>query len=184
MSASRERVSGYRRFEPSAIYAVASLAASAGTYLLFALLLHPVPHDLRAVAASAILIGALIVHALGVPFTRFARHGRQSIRSIAFAGRTGRLYFGALLGVGVATHMTTPLVWASLFLAAVEGPHWALIAGLAFGLGRAVPAIAGAVVTGRRWLPGRVTATLLGYERAARAMGVIVAGIGLVAVWR
>jgi hypothetical protein len=93
------------------------------------------------------------------------------------------LYFGAILGVGVATHMTTPLVWASLFVAAVEGPRWAIAAGIGFGLARALPAVAGGILGGERWRPGAITRVILSYERVARVAGVVVAVGSLVVIW-
>jgi hypothetical protein len=165
------------------LYTASSIAASLALYVAVAAITSPVPRDVRVGFATVVLVLSLAVHAAGMSFTWFAQQGRQSVRSLANAGRLGRLYFGAVLGVGIATHMTTPLVWASLFVASVEGVWWAAAAGIGFGLARALPALAGGVFGGDRWLPGAVTRLILSFDTSARIAGVAIAVGSLVVVW-
>ena len=69
--------------------------------------------------------------------------------------RVGRVYFGYLLGLGVVTHLTTPLVYALLALSAAAGWQVALALGIGFGLGRSLLAVAGAVLVDRGRRPRR-----------------------------
>jgi hypothetical protein len=58
------------------------------------------------------------------------------------------LYFGFLLGLGVLTRLTTPLVYALLLVVAASGSaSLAVGAGLGFALGRSIPALAGIAAT-------------------------------------
>jgi cytochrome c biogenesis protein CcdA len=180
VSAQRERVSGFRRIESPTLYTLGAIFTGALTYLVATLLLSFVPEQVRVGVAVAVLAVSLLWHAAGSSHMKFAQHSRQSNRGWAFNRRRGRLYFGALMGIGIATHMTTPLVYASILLAASKGPSWALTAGVGFGLGRSVPAIA-AVFLGRRVrTPATVAITLLGHEPAARVLGAGIALVGLV----
>jgi hypothetical protein len=107
------------------------------------------PHaPVRAAAASVVLL-SILWHAVG--HFRFPgdRHGLQANRDRALMTRTGRLYFGFLLGLGVLTRLTTPLVYALLLVvAASRSASLALAAGLGFGLGRTIPAFVGVAVVG------------------------------------
>lgn len=65
--------------------------------------------------------------------------------------RLGRLYFGGILGLGIATYMTTPLVYALVLYAAAVHLPGALLVGVGFGLGRSRPLVTGL------WARGRLT---------------------------
>jgi hypothetical protein len=75
-----------------------------------------------------------------VPFGRSSVQANKSL----VRGWLGIVYFGALLGVGLLTEMSTPLVWAGAIYSVVTGPAAAAAYGLGFGVGRSSPAIAGA----------------------------------------
>lgn len=75
-----------------------------------------------------------------VPFGRSSVQANKSL----IRGWLGVVYFGALLGVGLLTEMSTPLVWTGAIYSVATGPAAAAIYGLAFGVGRSSPAIAGA----------------------------------------
>lgn len=97
----------------------------------------------RGVGGAVILL-AILWHALGHARFPGDRNGWQASRERALITRTGRLYFGFLLGLGVFTRMTTPLVYALLLAVAASGSaSLAVAAGLGFGLGRSIPAFAG-----------------------------------------
>jgi hypothetical protein len=69
------------------------------------------------------------------------RRGVQANRHLV-QGMPGRLYFGALLGAGILTEMSTPLVWSGMFFGLAGGALVAACYGLGFGLGRSAPSLA------------------------------------------
>ncbi len=106
------------------------------------------------------LIGGLVGRRLVMPvaaaafvfcFWWYARNlyrvplGRSSVQAnkSLVRGWSGIVYFGALLGVGLLTEMSTPLVWTGALYSVAAGPAAAAAYGLGFGLGRSSPAIAG-----------------------------------------
>jgi len=109
---------------------------------------------------------------------------RLSVRSRQVQRRTamerpyrGALSFGFLLGLGWWTLVVTPLFWVSLALASVSGSGAA--AGLAFAVGRTVPAAYGAAVDANTLNPDRVTwALAIQAPRAWRAVAAAYAGVG------
>jgi hypothetical protein len=74
---------------------------------------------------------------------RGSRSGWQTNRRLATETRLGRLYFGSMLGFGVATYMTTPLVYALVLYAVTVHLPVAVLAGIGFGLGRSTPILTG-----------------------------------------
>jgi hypothetical protein len=67
------------------------------------------------------------------PRKQVARHP-----AVYVAGKGG-LIFGGLLGVGVLTKVTTPLVWVGVAASLAAGSaQWGLAYGAGFGLGRSV----------------------------------------------
>jgi len=89
------------------------------------------------------------------------------------------IYFGALLGVGVLTEMSTPLVWAGVVYSAAAGLPWAIMYGLGFGLGRSMPALAAVPVYGRDINYGDVAALVVGSLRGPlRYVAVMTAAFG------
>lgn len=102
------------------------------------------------VPATATLAAAVIAatyslwwHASDKPTFRGSRSGWQADREIAMRTRLGRVYFGGLLGFGIATYMSTPLVYTLSFYAAATHLPNALVAGVGFGLGRSRPIATG-----------------------------------------
>lgn len=78
-------------------------------------------------------------------FQPWRKAGVQARRHLAARGAVGRAYFGAVLGVGVLTEITTPLVGAGLVASVALGPVAGITYGVAFGIGRAVPGFVAAV---------------------------------------
>jgi hypothetical protein len=116
-----------------------------------------------------------IEHSGLVPF------GRRSIEANGrlVRGRPGLIYFGALLGVGILTEMSTPLVWAGVVYSAAAGLPWAVMYGLGFGLGRSMPALAAVPVYGRDIDYGDVAALVAGsLRRPLRYVAVMTAAFG------
>jgi hypothetical protein len=88
-------------------------------------------------ASGAILTMAWYLHPdpdwLPSPRKQVARHP-----AVYMAGKGG-LIFGGLLGVGVLTKVTTPLVWVGVAAGVAAGSAlWGLAYGAGFGLGRSV----------------------------------------------
>jgi hypothetical protein len=89
--------------------------------------------------------------------------GRQAVqanRNLAVRGPAGMLYFGALLGVGLLTEMSTPLVYAGAALSLSQGIGWGALYGVGFGLGRSVPALAAALIPRRDISPAAIARTM------------------------
>lgn len=122
-------------------------------------------------AALALLLATFYWYARS--FVRFPgdRESVQALKQRALFGRFGRLYFGFLLGIGVLTSMTTPLVYVLLFVEASLHPAWAIAAGVGFGIGRSVPALAGVTIGGRIGGPGAAAARITTRTHADRLVG-------------
>jgi hypothetical protein len=99
---------------------------------------------------------ALAWHLVGRPGFRWRHLGIQANRSWVQRGPLGLVYFGALLGAGVITEMSTPLAYAWIAAAGANGVSWGVIAGLGAGLGRATPAFAGAARLAGAMSPGSI----------------------------
>jgi hypothetical protein len=128
------------------------------------------PADVVLVVAAAVAAYALGWHAIDAHRFPGSRSGRQANRRWATRTRLGRVYFGGILGLGLATQMTTPLVYALVaFAMAVHFPL-AVAAGVGFGLGRSRP-----VLTGLRWgdkvTPAAVAARFTHPARSDRLIG-------------
>lgn len=133
--------------------------------------------------AGVLAVLALVWHLRGRDGFPLDRSGVQANRAWAMSTRGGRVYFGYLLGLGVVTHLTTPLVYALLALAAASGWQIALALGVGFGLGRSLLAIAGALLVERAGDPGEVSTRIItpgGLDRWAGALGALVV-VGVVA---
>jgi hypothetical protein len=137
-----------------------------------------------ALAAAALAVFALAWHLRGGGGFPFDRSGVQANREWATSTRLGRVYFGYLLGLGVITHLTTPLVYALLALSAATGWQVALALGAGFGLGRSLLAVAGAVLVERGGDPGDVSTRIITPGALDRWVGVLgaVVVVGAVAV--
>jgi hypothetical protein len=137
---------------------------------------------LAAVAAAALAYGSLW-HARGYTHFPGDRQRIQADRERALATRSGRVYFGALLGFGVLTRLTTPLVYALLAVAAAGKTPWvAIAAGLGFASGRSLLAVAGAVAA--RWTlrPADVASRITAKGYSDRILGMVAGALGLVTV--
>ena len=92
-------------------------------------------------AAGLILAGGYAV-ASAVPRTRYLlKSGRQIRRAVAYAGLPGAFVYGAVLGIGLLTVMSSPLVVVGglacvLGGAAFGGWWWGLVYGAGFAVGR------------------------------------------------
>jgi hypothetical protein len=124
-----------------------------------------------------------------------ASSGRQISKRLARAHGTGAAAYGAVLGVGVLTIVSTPAVWLGLCCCLAAGaPAWGGLYGLSFGGGRALmlihdslrsravngpPAAVGLLVIGRQldprnrfwWIGTAGGLALLGLAAAAIATG-------------
>lgn len=148
-----------------------------------------VPGTSRALAgtvfAGGLLLG-LVWHAFRGD-QLFAWPRRQIRRDMAHHPRYGMIVYGAVLGVGMLTLVTTPLVWVgTLGVVASGSPTVGAIYGLGFGLGRA--SVLGAQYTLQRARPERGSPALphqTGVVRVLGAVGIVVVGSGYVlSLWR
>jgi hypothetical protein len=71
------------------------------------------------------------------------RRGFQARRDLAVRPPLGLYYFGALLGFGFLTTMSTPLVYAGAAIAFASPISLGVLYGAGFALGRSIPAIVG-----------------------------------------
>lgn len=129
--------------------------------------------------AATALASCLSWYIIRRPRFRWSRQDNQANRALAYSGALGQLYFGTLMGVGILTQMSTPLVYASLLGAASEGVAWALVAGVGFGLGRSMPAVAGAAVGEYASNPHSLYLALTRPRRTARTIGAGLAALCL-----
>jgi hypothetical protein len=120
--------------------------------------------------AAAVLVGSAFWYGKGGGHVPFGRQGVQSHRDLAGRGWLGLMYFGGLLGVGLLTQMSTPLVWAGVFVSLYKGPGWAFVYGIGFGVGRAIPVWVVAFLRGR-FIPAELTAYLISNSRRLRWVG-------------
>ena len=141
-----------------------------------------VPQPALLALAVAGLAACLTWYLTGRRHFRGARAEHQANREWAFRGPLGQAYFGSLMGAGVLTQMTTPLVYASIFVAWSQGLVWALVAAVGFGIGRSAPAIAGAALARRPYDPHSVFLRLAMPVRGARVVGAALASVCLLQV--
>jgi hypothetical protein len=139
----------------------AALFATAGGMLPTGVL------DLAAVSVAAY---AFVWHARDARAFRGSLSGIQANRRLATQTRAGRLYFGFLLGFGLATYMTTPLVYSLALYVAALGMPAGLVAGAGFGLGRSRPIVTGLRARGRL-TPAAVAAQFACLTGADRVIG-------------
>ena len=94
-------------------------------------------------------------------------------------GLAGRAYFGALLGTGILTEMSTPLVWSGLIYSVAAGLPAAALYGMGFGFGRSAPALAAIPAHKRPVDYGAVAVSVLWViRRPLRYVGIVAAAAG------
>lgn len=124
---------------------------------------------------------SLYWHIRGRVVVPFGRASVQANRDLV-RGTPGLVYFGALLGHGLLTEMSSPLVWAGAGFAAVAGPLPGLLYGIGFGLGRSATALAGIPLGPRTTDYGRAAGFItVGLRRRLRPVGAVAAVIGAAA---
>lgn len=132
-----------------------------------------------AVAWGAVALGwYLFVHPRPVPGSRL-----QMNRQTAGLPGLGLVLYGAVLGIGVATIVSTPLVWLGFVFAVIAGSvGWGVAYGVGFAVGRALPLLVENLL-GTSASQSDIALLRLG-QRVTRRAG-LAAGAGLVAagVW-
>jgi hypothetical protein len=149
---------------------VVSLAAALGGWVVSA----------RFAAPALVLLygGSAAWHLSGRKGFRGDRRGVQANRQLV-RGAGGYAYFGALLGVGVITEMSSPLVWAGVLYSAVAGFSAAACYGLGFGLGRSSPVVAAIPVASRHIDQGALAVSFVwGFSRPARYVAIVTSIFG------
>ena len=137
-----------------------------------------------AVAAETVAVAALVYAALwyaaGHRDFPLSRPGAQANAKKSTRGLAGSAHFGAVMGVGFLTEMSTPFVWVAVAVAAWQGPLWGLLYGTGFAVGRSAPAWLGAILAFRHMSPGAVSLTVLRLRPHFRWPGLVVALSGVV----
>jgi hypothetical protein len=130
-------------------YATGCLAGGATLGALAALLslgLNAVgrPHGVALVIVALVLCAAGVLVDLGVGGLRPPGPRRQVNEDWLhrYRGWVIGLGFGVQLGLGVTTIVTTAAVYSALAVGALVSPAVALLAGVSFGFGRALPLLA------------------------------------------
>jgi hypothetical protein len=144
-----ERGRGRRWGVTAGWYATGCLAGGAALGALAALLslgLNAVgrPHGVALVIVALVLCAAGVLVDLGVGGLRPPGPRRQVNEDWLhrYRGWVIGLGFGVQLGLGVTTIVTTAAVYSALAVGALVSPAVALLAGVSFGFGRALPLLA------------------------------------------
>lgn len=176
-----ERARASRWWVTTTAYVVSSALGGTLVGLLAAVLGAAVPERWRwsasGFALAAVLLVLGLVLDLGVGGARLPSWRRQVDEAWIgrYRGWVVGLGFGAQLGVGVVTIVTSSTTYAVLVLAALGGTPWAgALMGLVFGLVRALPLVAMVGVDSRE----RLWAVLRRVELAAPSAD-LVARVGL-----
>ncbi|MBO0822939.1 MAG: hypothetical protein J2P27_03650 [Actinobacteria bacterium] len=143
-------------------------AAVAGVLTYGGLALVAAAFDARFVVrvlAIAWIAFCLCWHAFGFVKVPLGRESIQANKQWARKGAGGLFYFGALLGNGLLTQMTTPLVLGGALAAASSSVWWALLYGAGFGAGRSLPTFSGAMVGLGNLDPGELAARMISRRR-------------------
>ncbi len=128
--------------------------------------------------AAAMYAAAGIWHASARNGFPHDRSGIQANRQLV-RGLAGRAYFGALLGTGILTEMSTPLVWSGLIYSVAAGLPAAALYGMGFGFGRSAPALAAIPAHKRPVDYGAVAVFVLWViRRPLRYVGIVAAAAG------
>jgi hypothetical protein len=123
--------------------------------------------------AAAILLGwSGIWYLRGGGHVPFGRPGVQAKRALVTRGYIGLSLFGAILGVGLLTEMSTPLVQAGCGLALAQQPLFGLCYGMGFGLGRSTGPWIGALAP-RRLSMQSLAQPFLDWKANSRWLGLI-----------
>ena len=140
-------VRGRRRIQVLTVLTLAGSATAAATGLLAGLLLGPLPDPSTAVVAVVVAASGLgdlaRVHPLDVGRQVPLEWGRW------FSATTTALLYGARLGVGPLTVLTSWTWWAGLLLAGLHGPLVAVIATVVFHLVRVAVMVLGVAGSSR-----------------------------------
>ncbi len=169
------------RGRAAVLFNTGAVIAGALTYWTVGLLGLMPGHSLFLILALVLLLYSAYWHAAGRSNVPMGRERFQARRDWVRRGRRGLVYFGAVLGVGLLTEMSTPLVYAGAALSAGTGGFRGLAYGIGFGLGRAMPAWAGAVV-GQRFPPGKVGLAFIENYRRLRWVGVLASLTGVMLI--
>lgn len=128
--------------------------------------------------AILLLIWSMIWHARRMQFVRFGLSQIQANKQTAARGVPGAFYFGAALGSGLLTKMSTPLVQVGALLAVACGPGWALSYGAAFAAGRSSPVWVG-LLSGSRKEPHSVALAFIDRRTRLWVVGLAAAVLGV-----
>jgi hypothetical protein len=129
-------------------------------------------------SSLCMLLASVVWHVRGLADFPGSRRSRQSNRRRAQRGVLGSAYFGGVLGVGLVTEMTTPLVLTGAMMAVANALPWAILYGVGFGVGRSVASWVGVLIGGSGLSAGVVVEKVLDIASLTRWVAVIAALIG------
>lgn len=164
------------RGERALLFTCGAVVAGASLYAIVGIAgLVPGARSFLLALGIALALLSSLWHLSGRDSFRGDRQRFQAKRSWVNRGRAGLFYFGAVLGVGLLTEMSTPLVYAGAALAAASGPLAAAAYGVGFGLGRSVPPWV-AVAMGDRAVPAVVGLAFIENGHRLRWLGALTGG--------
>src|SRR5260370_26842353 len=152
------------------VFVLAALTVGAGFYALLGLGASYVPGTGVVAGRLSLIAGAAII-AIWHGQSRFnwlPSSRRQMSKEVATAGIRGAAVYGAVIGIGVLTVVTSPSVWVGFITVLVTGsPSWGAIYGASFAGARMAhfltqrrigvpgdPNVVVLIVTARRtWVP-------------------------------
>jgi hypothetical protein len=135
-------------------------------------------------AAAVLAIFSIGWHVRGRDTFRGDNQRRQARRDLAVRPPFGLVYFGALLGFGLVTAMSTPLVYAGAAFAFGIGGLPGACYGFGFALGRSVPGLAGVILPFSETLSPVAAGSYIsgGFRKSRRSLGVAAASALLLLV--
>lgn len=155
------------------------MLAGSFVHICFWLVLFPLG-DLRYLVSAGAGVGTLWYH-LCAPGRYFpGRNVSFQARPDLAHGRLGILHFGAVVGSGTLTKMTSPAVSTSLSLGSLGTVGFAALHGAMFGVGRS-SVVLWAPVSPRTW-NGRLSDIVLVLPARLQPAGVTVGALGTLVV--
>jgi hypothetical protein len=167
------------------VFTVGALAAGSACYgalgLVGAWLLRGVGSSV--LAACLITAGGYAVASV-VPRTRYLfKSGRQIRRSVAYAGIPGAFAYGTVMGIGLLTVTSSPLVVVGSIVCMLDGAAfgswwWGVVYGCGFAIGR----VCGVGLLARRLdgEPGPILRRAIKAQLRSVRLGTAVAGLWII----
>jgi hypothetical protein len=162
------------RIVTALLFAGGAAFVGAATHGLWGSLGAMIPFSLAVAIAFSLALASLVWYVRRSAIFPFSRQGAQANREWARSRPFGPLYFGGVMGIGLLTAISTPLVYVGVATSIALGSFWGLLYGGGFGIGRAVPAFVGSLVGGRL-SPTKVANDIsIEFQSRARSAGLLI----------